>query len=635
MHPCRLRLKEEKLEAHVEVEIDHEDKQETGKEILENEELSSEASITNSDVNNDTGMDTSFENNNLLKTNVKAKNIMPNIKDKVKYTTEVGWRRGTVHSRAGKASGKYRNWLNIVDKVGNVENLDRTKVEKWDFAEKVSQEALICLNKANENDIKSAKEKETGKEILENEELSSEASITNSDVNNDTGMDTSFENNNLLKTNVKAKNIMPNIKDKVKYTTEVGWRRGTVHSRAGKASGKYRNWLNIVDKVGNVENLDRTKVEKWDFAEKVSQEALICLNKANENDIKSAKEKETGKEILENEELSSEASITNSDVNNDTGMDTSFENNNLLKTNVKAKNIMPNIKDKVKYTTEVGWRRGTVHSRAGKASEKYRNWLNIVDKVGNVENLDRTKVEKWDFAEKVSQEALICLNKANENDIKSAKEKELNNWIENKVFDKVKIKKQSCISTRWILTEKNVHGQRIVKARLVAQGFEDFKKPIQTDSPTCTKESLRLMLSILACKEWDCNSIDIKAAFLQEKPIEKDIYLKPPKEFQKDGYVWKLNNTVYGLADASRTWYSRVKLGVAVSKFDAGLFYYRKDGRLHGIMTTHVDDFCWGGTKRFLNNKITVLPIDKHKDKDELLNTKQKHDLRVLIGQLN
>ena len=43
--------------------------------------------------------------------------------------------------------------------------------------------------------------------------------------------------------------------------------------------------------------------------------------------------------------------------------------------------------------------------------------------------------------------------------------------------------------------------------------------------------------------------MDIKAAFLQGKPVERKVYLKPPKE-TRTTKIWKLNTTVYGLCEA-------------------------------------------------------------------------------------
>ena len=79
-----------------------------------------------------------------------------------------------------------------------------------------------------------------------------------------------------------------------------------------------------------------------------------------------------------------------------------------------------------------------------------------------------------------------------------------------------------------------------------------------------------------------------------------------------EGTIWKFKTCVYGLNDASRTWYMGVHeelfiLETNVSKFDAGLFYWHNNGKLEGIMSTHVDDFCWGGTSDFVKNVLNRL----------------------------
>ena len=99
----------------------------------------------------------------------------------------------------------------------------------------------------------------------------------------------------------------------------------------------------------------------------------------------------------------------------------------------------------------------------------------------------------------------------------------------------------------------------VYKARLVARGFEeDNLEEIRKDSPTCCKDNFRLVLCIISSKSWTIHSVDVKSAFLQGKGINRDIYLKPPKEAETLK-LWKLRTTVYGLCDAPRVWYLSVK----------------------------------------------------------------------------
>ena len=88
--------------------------------------------------------------------------------------------------------------------------------------------------------------------------------------------------------------------------------------------------------------------------------------------------------------------------------------------------------------------------------------------------------------------------------------------------------------------------------------------------------------------------------------------MKPPQEAETVK-LWILTTTVYRLCDAPRVWYLIVKgvllkAGAVKSKFDYSVFYWQKDGKLEGIISCHVDDFFWGGTKSF---KICVINLLK------------------------
>ena len=90
------------------------------------------------------------------------------------------------------------------------------------------------------------------------------------------------------------------------------------------------------------------------------------------------------------------------------------------------------------------------------------------------------------------------------------------------------------------------------------------------------------VLQEIAANKWELNSIDIKRAFLQSNEIEREVFIRPPKEACTDK-IWCLKKCVYGLADAPRTWYitfsqSLIELGCSVSKYDPGVFLFFSDG---------------------------------------------------------
>ena len=98
---------------------------------------------------------------------------------------------------------------------------------------------------------------------------------------------------------------------------------------------------------------------------------------------------------------------------------------------------------------------------------------------------------------------------------------------------------QEYITLKWVITPKVIDGQPSTKARLVARGFEEDQS-FRTDSPTCSKDGFRLTLTIIAAHGWISNSHDVKTAFLQGEKIEREFYVKPPKEANMDK-IWRLN----------------------------------------------------------------------------------------------
>ena len=108
-------------------------------------------------------------------------------------------------------------------------------------------------------------------------------------------------------------------------------------------------------------------------------------------------------------------------------------------------------------------------------------------------------------------------------------------------------------------------------------------------------------------------SLDVTAAFLQADAIERDVWIKPPKDTAKTGIVWKLKRPVYGLEDSARQWYNTLKdtvtkLGCRMSMLDKSLFcFYGDSPRLQGMFVTHVDDIIYAGSQKFKD--IIIKPI--------------------------
>ena len=169
-------------------------------------------------------------------------------------------------------------------------------------------------------------------------------------------------------------------------------------------------------------------------------------------------------------------------------------------------------------------------------------------------------MDKWKqyFQEEAFNNSLV--NNFLDFDITNAKLDEINKWKTCEVYDTVDNCNEKFVNLRWVFSEKYIKGELNVKTRLVAKGFQEDNPDILSDSSTCSKESMALILNIIASSKWLCWSIDLKSAFLQNKNIDRVVYVKPPKEADcQDTTLWKLNTTTYRLDDASISWYLNVE----------------------------------------------------------------------------
>lgn len=277
------------------------------------------------------------------------------------------------------------------------------------------------------------------------------------------------------------------------------------------------------------------------------------------------------------------------------------ENTNAVKVNTVKD--LPKINQCVQYrapdTDE--WINIKVIGRAGRVTGVNKFWL-------NVRNLDDEVESSLDWKNGVTEwrplEHQVMVASLKDDRFEEARNRELSNWKKMQVYDEVNDEGQNFITGRWVYTEKTTDQGNVKKARFVCRGFQEDTEGIPTDSPTCYKDTLRVATSFISGKEWELNSMDIKAAFLQGKELERVVYLKPPKEAKVPGKLWKLRRCIYGLNDASRYWYFRIreellKYGCKCSKLDPSLFIYHENGELQGILIIHVDDMLWSGEDNF------------------------------------
>ena len=105
------------------------------------------------------------------------------------------------------------------------------------------------------------------------------------------------------------------------------------------------------------------------------------------------------------------------------------------------------------------------------------------------------------------------------------------------------------------MTEKmDETGEVKVKARLVVLGNMEEELPaIQTQSPTCGKDTVRLLLAIAARNSWNTAMIDLTNAYFQADLSHREggLYLIPPDDIKDEGMIWKMKGNLYGLRDGA------------------------------------------------------------------------------------
>ncbi|GJW80874.1 retrotransposon protein, putative, ty1-copia subclass [Tanacetum coccineum] len=119
------------------------------------------------------------------------------------------------------------------------------------------------------------------------------------------------------------------------------------------------------------------------------------------------------------------------------------------------------------------------------------------------------------------------------------------------------------VRSKWLFKKKtdmdgNIHAYN---ARLVANGFTqtygvDYE---ETFSPVADIKAIRILIAIAAYYDYEIWQMDVKTAFLNGR-LNEDVYMVQPERFvnlKHRGRVCKLQRSIYGLKQASRSWNKR------------------------------------------------------------------------------
>src|SRR6516162_5228628 len=167
------------------------------------------------------------------------------------------------------------------------------------------------------------------------------------------------------------------------------------------------------------------------------------------------------------------------------------------------------------------------------------------------------------------------------------------------------------IGCKWVFKRKtDMEGNvQTYKAMLVVKGYRQ-KQGIDFDetfSPVAMIKSIRIMLAIAAYHDYEIWQMDMKIAFLNGNLVE-DVYMMQPEGFivpENANKVCKLQRSIYGLKQASRSWNQRfdetVKEFDFVQNEDDPCVYKKVSGSALTFLLLYVDDIL------FIGNDIPML----------------------------
>ncbi|GKF30699.1 retrovirus-related pol polyprotein from transposon TNT 1-94, partial [Tanacetum coccineum] len=160
---------------------------------------------------------------------------------------------------------------------------------------------------------------------------------------------------------------------------------------------------------------------------------------------------------------------------------------------------------------------------------------------------------------------------------------------------------QKLISYKWLYQIKEgiecVQKPRY-KARVVAQEFTqragiDYNEVF---SPVVRHTSIRVILSLTACEDYELEKLDVKTVFLHGN-LEETIYMRQPPSFEegKGNKVCLLKKSLYGLKQSPRKWYKRfdvymISNGFSRSSYESCVYFKEFAPGMYIYLFLYVDD---------------------------------------------
>ena len=210
----------------------------------------------------------------------------------------------------------------------------------------------------------------------------------------------------------------------------------------------------------------------------------------------------------------------------------------------------------------------------------------------------------------------------------SAIKEEMNSMTSNRVWDLVELLNGvKVVGCKWVFkTKKDSMGNiERHKARLVAKGFTQREGIVYTKtfSPVSRKDSLRIIMALVAHFDFDLHQMDVKMTFLNVNPQE-EVYMKQPKGFSSsegEHLVCKLKKSIYGLKQVSHQWYLKFHEVITSFGFEENIMdqciYQKASGSKICFLVLYVDDILLATNDKGLLYEVKQF-LSKHFDTKDM-----------------
>jgi hypothetical protein len=237
---------------------------------------------------------------------------------------------------------------------------------------------------------------------------------------------------------------------------------------------------------------------------------------------------------------------------------------------------------------------------------------------------------------------------------KQAMIKELNRWHKHGAWRRMPLSQSvNLLKSKWVLKWKQIQGQKDVKGRLVAQGFQD-RQALSTFSGTTSRCGQRIVLAASVQFGWPLVSADVSEAFLRGITFEQlakldssqplrvvEIALPSGSEellrtlpgmhdFNPAEECLSLLKPGFGLKDAPRLWNLALQnvlkeAGLIATQTDRQLYakHQGPDNQLCLLLSVHVDDIKITGIPSEIEKLLKILTA--HFDELKLENDNFEH----------